>query len=173
MHSQSNSKKVDFVLVLDLAATNPLARAMSQFTDAEPRNPKGCHINHTIYAPISRSPIAASIELKQSFQARDPIIQLGIWVAAWHARMYALREQLIPLDDSWPSLVSVPLIQVTGYQWHVYFACDLKQSIDIYGPVNLGSTEDIISCYVLLFIASHPELGFNIFLQWYKSLVPV
>ncbi|KAI1112003.1 hypothetical protein F5Y14DRAFT_423303 [Nemania sp. NC0429] len=40
------------------------------------------HVNQTAYLPISKSPIAVSIETKAEGSPADALLQLSIWAAA-------------------------------------------------------------------------------------------
>ncbi|KAI1109567.1 hypothetical protein F5Y14DRAFT_455917 [Nemania sp. NC0429] len=116
----------------------------------------GTHLNQTDYTPLRYSPAA-----------------LGIWVAAWHKRMWQVRgfrhqtakltaderEQLIA--GTKPA-VSVPLIVVTAHEWEVYFACDDAAHITMYGPLSLGSTKDLLGAYARL--ASLEAIG-----EWIRT----
>ncbi|KAI0146815.1 hypothetical protein GGR57DRAFT_478399 [Xylariaceae sp. FL1272] len=154
VHSSSNSKKVDYALVLHLPDGSDLLNLVRDLAkEVAIRNGVTApHINQSTYTPIAYAPIAVSIETKTPFSPDDPLVQLGLWTAAWHKRMEHLRSHL-----SWSGvdgkeeqlLVSLPLIQVVGHQWHVYFACDEGKSIKMYGPVSLGSTESLMSIYAL------------------------
>ncbi|KAK9781969.1 putative PD-(D/E)XK nuclease-like domain-containing protein [Seiridium cardinale] len=155
VHSSSDSKKVDYALVLEMPDDSSLSNIVHTLTkeiaikDKEPAS----HVNQTTYLPVQYTPIAVSIETKAQFSAQDPLVQLGIWTAAWHKRMDYLRDHL-----SWGStssseqrlrLVTLPVIQVVGHQWHVYFAYDAGTSIVVHGPTTLGSTEKLLSLYAL------------------------
>jgi hypothetical protein len=181
MHTRTDSKKVDYVLVLDIADGTPLKTVISDLTQSAALDEDGLpsgdrpppHVNQTTYYPIRDSPIAVSIETKQDYSSRDPVLQLGIWVAAWHRRMMSLytARGLALLDeqfqnasniDQQPSsspqeaapmrakVVSLPLIVTTGHDWQVYFACDRDNSIEMYGPLRMGSTATLLDAYVLL-----------------------
>ncbi|KAH8753812.1 hypothetical protein F5883DRAFT_356436, partial [Diaporthe sp. PMI_573] len=104
-------------------------------------------VNQTTYYPIRDSPIAVSIETKQDYSSRDPVLQLGIWVAAWHRRMMSLYTAPAPMRAK---VVSLPLIVTTGHDWQVYFACDRDNSIEMYGPLRMGSSATLLDAYVLL-----------------------
>ncbi|KAI0513270.1 hypothetical protein F5B22DRAFT_611886 [Xylaria bambusicola] len=153
VHSSSSSKKVDYALVLRLPDDSTLSKLIrSLVNDVAIRDGESApHINQTTYLPVTYSPIAVSIETKPQFSSQDPLIQLGLWTAAWHKRMSYLRSQLDWSTTAAPQrLVSLPLIQVVGHHWHMYFACDLGSSIMLHGPVSLGSTESLMSMYTLL-----------------------
>ncbi|KAH8748989.1 hypothetical protein F5883DRAFT_582025 [Diaporthe sp. PMI_573] len=181
MHTRTDSKKVDYVLVLDVADGVPLKTVISDLTlraalDVDgflSRDTPPPHVNQTTYQPIRDSPIAVSIETKQDYSSRDPLLQLGIWVAAWHRRMRSLysARALALLDEQFqnastsddppssgpqnavparPKVVSLPLIVVTGHEWQIYFACDQDTSIEVYGPLRMGSTATLLDVYALL-----------------------
>ncbi|KAF2966635.1 hypothetical protein GQX73_g6918 [Xylaria multiplex] len=145
--NRGNFKRVDYVLVMDMPKTASLQKTISNLAFY-----CNCcelsHINQTTYRPIEKSLIAVSIKTKPSASSTEPLLQLGIWTAAWISRMYALRPSAS--RDPRP-LVSLPMIQVVGHDWAVYFACDMGSYIDVHGPMKLGSTETIISTYTLVF----------------------
>lgn len=143
---RSRGAKVDYTIVIDVSEDDPLRKKISQLIHRTEGLP---HVNQTAYLPLKDSPIAASIEAKVEMGAEDPMIQLGIWTVAWYQRMYDLREALVGAGPK-PQLVSVPIIQVVAHNWYVYFVCDATTSIEVYGPVSLGSTENMTSMYVLL-----------------------
>ncbi|KAI1261827.1 hypothetical protein F5Y18DRAFT_193707 [Xylariaceae sp. FL1019] len=156
---RSESKKVDYVLVLDLAETAPLRKTISDLVlQISVRDGTSVHVNQTDYAPICNSPIAVSIETKSKSAARDPLLQLGIWIASWNKRMVDLRSWMLVSrglvkdisEIEHPKLVSVPLILATGHDWEIYFACDQGHSIVIRGPVPLGSTSTTLKMFALL-----------------------
>ena len=153
VHSSSSSKKVDYALVLHLSngsALFKLVRDLANEVAVRDREPAP-HFNQTTYLPVAYAPIAVSIETKPQFSSQDPLIQLGLWTAAWHKRMSYLRSQLnwSAPDEAPPRLVSLPLIQVVGHHWHMYFACDSGEAIVMHGPVSLGSTESLMAMYAL------------------------
>ncbi|KAI1115410.1 hypothetical protein F5Y14DRAFT_410489 [Nemania sp. NC0429] len=181
MHTSADSKKVDYVLVLDILDGTPLKTTISHLTQKAAVQTQGAqrqgppaHVNQTTYRPIKDSPIAVSIETKQDYSSRDPLLQLSIWIGAWHRRMkflYSARcleilddlshtvdgsDRRPPIDHSSrtipsnPKLVSLPLIVATGHQWQVYFACDRDSSIELHGPLAMGSTGTILDVYILL-----------------------
>ncbi|KAI0410651.1 hypothetical protein F5X98DRAFT_87593 [Xylaria grammica] len=156
---RSESKKVDYVLVLDLDETVPLQSTLSDLAQQISIYGDGsAHVNQTSYPPVCNNPIAVSIETKTVSSPRDPVLQLAIWAAAWHKRMADLRSWMLMMQGSitdlsqarHPKLVSLPLIAVTGHDWDVYFACDEGQSIILRGPVPLGSTKSTLQIFALL-----------------------
>ncbi|KAJ8126387.1 hypothetical protein O1611_g7251 [Lasiodiplodia mahajangana] len=142
------TKKVDYVVVLKSLDDKPLQQAIQQAAFNKETNT--CYVNQIAYNPIFDAPIAVSIETKKSSSHDDRILHLGLWVAAWHKRMYALRQRSFSSPPPPLQLVSVPLIQVAGHDWNLYFACDSVSSISMYGPISLGSTRNILDLYALI-----------------------
>lgn len=141
---RSRSVRVDYVLALDIPEDAPLCRVIRKLVSYDLRS-----VNQTTYLPLRHSPIAMSIETKTDTSARDPILQLCIWTAAWYQRMYDLREDLIGAGPK-PPLVSVPVVQIVGHTWQAYFICDRGSYFELLGPVEIGSTQDVLSLYGLL-----------------------
>ncbi|KAI0520841.1 hypothetical protein F5B22DRAFT_598593 [Xylaria bambusicola] len=151
-------KKVDYVLVADVADPKMKTVIHEMVWDL---GISGCgtHFNQTEYLPLRYKPIAVTIETKGKSSTRDPLLQLGIWIAAWHERMLQVRtfrSQAVKLTAEERKelfsmkLVSVPLIVITSYEWGLYFACDHQSSIEMYGPISIGSTRSLLSAYALL-----------------------
>ncbi|KAF2965646.1 hypothetical protein GQX73_g7910 [Xylaria multiplex] len=155
IHSRSESKKVDYVLVMYIDDQEPLHRVISD-TTFEPQLGYG-YINQTLLSNLLYNPIAVSIKTKIASSREDPLLQLGLWTAAWHKRMATLRERRFPATPQAylagsrvpPKLVSVPLIEVIAHEWFMYFACDSGRSIDVYGPLHIGSTQSMLEVYSL------------------------
>ncbi|KAH9889755.1 hypothetical protein F4778DRAFT_390929 [Xylariomycetidae sp. FL2044] len=155
LQSRSSSKKVDFVLLLDLAESTPLQKTITTLVNslATAHNTLP-HVNHSTYKPLQYHLMAVSMETKK--QPTDPLLQLAIWIASWNDRMYYLRGQLNLQRQNSPShplpnaaLVPVPLLQAVGHNWSIYFVCDSESSIRIHGPFPIGSTDNLISLYAL------------------------
>lgn len=121
--NRSNSKKVDHVLAIDPLNNTPLDNVISFWTQHEAVNYRSLpYVNQTLYRALQKSVIACSIETKAEFQPNDPLLQLGIWTAAWHKRMHNLRRYILENSDL-PSdcqnrthlLPSTLLIEVVGH----------------------------------------------------------
>lgn len=166
IRSRVESKKVDYVLALDLPAGDPLReRALQLAESSAPKIDCANYVNQTIYEPLFENLIAVSIETKARANSKHPaesFVQLSVWVAAWHNRMEHLRIHLLQgnqpssaaqaADSKAPSnrLVSVPMIEVNQHDWSLYFACDEVDSIRTFGPIKIGSTVSVIEVYKLL-----------------------
>ncbi|KAI1421245.1 hypothetical protein F5Y12DRAFT_38763 [Xylaria sp. FL1777] len=153
----SDSKKVDYVVVVDVVKDAPLKKIILELI-LSAWDGALAHVNQTAYQAISESLIAVSIETKTISSSRDPLLQLAIWVAAWHQRMGQLRtirlRHAMRVNDNdlkQPKLVSVPLIVATGHDWDIYFACDEGSSITLRGPLRIGSTATDLQLHTLLY----------------------
>ncbi|KAI3326525.1 hypothetical protein HD806DRAFT_520368 [Xylariaceae sp. AK1471] len=160
--SRGDGKKVDYVLVIDPKDDTPLQKVIAYFIHNEAVSRDLLpHVNHTMYRPLKQSPIACSIETKVEFQPRDPLLQLGTWVAAWYKRMRSLRRYVFAESRAWhqdlwhpqrdlDKLPSTLLIEVANHDWRLFFACDRRTSIDIYGPLTIGSTRYLTEAFALV-----------------------
>lgn len=153
LHSRSDVKHVDYVLCMALP-DGRLKTAISELVNLTNVKDGGyMHVNQTAYAPLKKDLIAVSIGTKTERSSDDPLVQLGIWTASWHRRLCYLRHEAqrrygLPLPQR--RLVTVPLIQVVGHEWHLYFACFGVSSITVYGPMRMGSTETLLETYALV-----------------------
>ncbi|KAK7731556.1 hypothetical protein SLS53_008720 [Cytospora paraplurivora] len=154
-HTRSGSKKVDFALVLDPAPSTTLYTAvhavLARLQQTYPQLSQS--INSSGYSPLKSAPIAVLVETKTMTPNTDPLGQLGMIAAAFHRRLHTLPVQNAtgtrPITDT-GVIVTLPLISVTDHQWEVYFARDSGRTIQMVGPVELGSTRTLISTYMLL-----------------------
>lgn len=167
LQSRSDTKIVDYGLVMDLPGDSALQEALSDLATRVCIEGGRRHINQTAYQSIQDSVMAVSIETKTELSAVDPLLQLGVWTAAWYKRMGFLRREVFATSvasvhdeqqllqhrrlEQQRRLVPVPLIAIVGHQWDLYFACfDAATSITIHGPVKMGCTESILDIYVLV-----------------------
>ncbi|KAI0541323.1 hypothetical protein GGR58DRAFT_519419 [Xylaria digitata] len=155
-HSRSSVKRVDYVVVMDIFEETGLKariEEMNLFIWSQYEAPY--HINQTAYKAVADSPIALSIETRRAPPSDEPLLQLGIWVAAWHKRMTYMRQLLVThtigaeTEGFQQRLISVPLIQVIEHEWDMYFAC-FADKITLCGPVRMGSTASLVQLYALL-----------------------
>ncbi|KAI1276828.1 hypothetical protein F5Y07DRAFT_365179 [Xylaria sp. FL0933] len=155
VHSSSGTKKVDYVLVMQLHPENPLWKQIQTYAFKPEQG--FAYVNQTLQDSLLLHPIAASIETKPVLPQTDSLVQLGFWTAAWHQRMYTIRHKIFPLGSTedkpsskLPKLITLPLIAVKGHYWFIYYACDRGSSIEISGPANLGSTLTMADLYALI-----------------------
>ncbi|KAF6527977.1 hypothetical protein HZS61_008279 [Fusarium oxysporum f. sp. conglutinans] len=115
----TKSKMIDWGITM--RPSEYTAEHISEVLDSLPHNKRS--INQTIYGPVRNDPIAVSIETKiASGLIEEARGQLGLWVAAWHQRMRALR-----ISDE--QIITLPLILVMEHQWKLMFACDQGNAI--------------------------------------------
>ncbi|KAI1112385.1 hypothetical protein F5Y14DRAFT_422007 [Nemania sp. NC0429] len=162
--SNSDSRKVDYVVVVDAARDAPLRKTIVELALSawDEGAPAPAHVNQTIYPALSESLIAVSIVTGTGTgsPSADPLLRLAIWVAAWHRRMrelQSIRLRHCILTDHHDNereksarLISLPLLVVTGHYWDIYFACDEGGSITVRGPLRIGSTVTDAQLRVLL-----------------------
>lgn len=87
----------------------------------------GLGINHTDDLAFLRAPIAVTIGTKVGGGSlNEGRVQLGKWIAAWHARMAILG---VGGGDDGPLLPTLPLILTHDHQWSLYFAVDRGHKI--------------------------------------------
>lgn len=117
-----------------------------------------------------------SIETKTERSSEDPLIQLGIWTAAWHKRLCCLQSEVQRrrgLPPTEQRLVTVPLIQAVGHNWDLYFAC-FGASITLYGTYADGLYGHIVRHVHPADLPSGcPVMGPNNILQRYRGVDPM
>ncbi|KAK3311299.1 uncharacterized protein B0T15DRAFT_69627 [Chaetomium strumarium] len=85
-------RKVDYALLLQCRRDSQLHVAISQACFSLQSQIGGkSHVNETDYQKIQFKPIAVAIEAKRITAGGDRVVQLGLWTAAWHARMEQFR----------------------------------------------------------------------------------
>lgn len=99
---------------------------------------------------LALSPAAIHIETKRIGVKSDGKIQLGVWVSALHKRFYTLFGDDIKIP-------SIPLLIAEGPTWTLLLACQTEKgrpgkAITILGPMDIGNTKKVDSCYRLLAI---------------------
>ncbi|KAI0446722.1 hypothetical protein F4803DRAFT_502130 [Xylaria telfairii] len=157
-YNRSDSKKVDYVLVMDAKDNAPFRKVFNFVWNECLERDVLPHINQSVYRPLQLSPIACSIETKPELNLINPLVQLGTWVAAWHKRMHLLRQHMFGIGDELPTqkntdrgrLPTTLLIKVVNHEWRLYFACDRGSCIEACGPLSIGSTSNLMDAYVLL-----------------------
>ncbi|KAI0865113.1 hypothetical protein F4860DRAFT_527838 [Xylaria cubensis] len=150
------TKIVDLVLVLKLPESSNLQKKITKLIY---RVDKICrhHVNQTSYECVQKSVIALSVKARREFSGVDPLIQLGVWTAAWHKRMTFLRGCVLNahtpnLDKGEQDklLIPVPFITTVGPRWSLYFAFFESDSIRLRGPIITTVTTNIVNMYVLV-----------------------
>ncbi|KAF1998917.1 hypothetical protein P154DRAFT_536003 [Amniculicola lignicola CBS 123094] len=105
-------------------------------------------VNPTHYAPIRHEPIAISIKTNTpNCSEEGALVTLSMWVSA---HLNRLRIMLLSLEAGSPIEVALPLVYVSGDQWHLKFAFDREETIEIIESVLIGSTATLLGCYKIL-----------------------
>lgn len=127
---RTGHKKVDFAIVIDPEPGSPLHTAIEGIRSAMLRDtglPWLTSMNPSNYGPLREAPIAGIVETKVTTASVDPLVQLGLMVAAIHRRLHTLPVQ----GAVGPSAISEtgvlapwPLLVITDHRWELFFACD-------------------------------------------------
>ncbi|RWA05847.1 hypothetical protein EKO27_g9250 [Xylaria grammica] len=141
------SKLVDYALHLVPARHTPLADAIDHFVAAQA--PGMRTVAPTMYDPVRRRPQAVAIETKAVNSASDPLVQLTVWAQATFTRFRQLIESSHGGKQTMPVL-TLPLIEVRGHEWHLWFSQDAAQTFELYGPLMIGSTETVLNTFKLV-----------------------
>ncbi|TQW06741.1 Methyltransferase type 11 [Cordyceps javanica] len=116
----------------------------------------------TLYSPLRSCPAPIFIETKTATatSGSDGSVQLGVWLAAWHARMRSLAPASAPSER----MLTLPMIQLIGNVWLVMHAVDEGAQIRVvYSPKRtIGETNSLLGIYELR--ASLQALG-----RWVKD----
>ncbi|KAF4472843.1 exostosin 3 [Fusarium albosuccineum] len=163
-YDMTKSKMIDWGITIRPSGST--AQHISKVLDTLPHHKRS--INQTIYGPVRDDPIAVSIETKiASGLIEEARGQLGLWVAAWHQRMTALRTS----DEQ---IITLPLILVMEHEWKLMFACDQGNAIHIAENIIMGETRDLVGMYrivgVLRALASWIETEYAAWLDRWLGL---
>ncbi|POS68888.1 hypothetical protein DHEL01_v212718 [Diaporthe helianthi] len=127
---KTGHKKVDFAIVVDPEPGSTLHKAIEDIRLTMLRDtglPWLTSMNPSNYGPLREALIAGVVETQVTTASTDPLVQLGLMVAAIHRRLHTLPVQ----GAAGPSAISKtgvlppwPLLAITGHRWELYFACD-------------------------------------------------
>ncbi|KAL8904219.1 MAG: hypothetical protein Q9207_003407 [Kuettlingeria erythrocarpa] len=130
-------------LFLDEPVCDLISKAFRNINDYEQSlNQSMSYIRHT--------PLLLDFELKKTNQARDPQVQLAIWLAA----AYLKRKH-----HGWNTSIPMPGLVVNGHEWNFYIAFERDNGLILIGPERFGSTAKIASTWEILY-------RLNILVQW-------
>jgi len=109
---------------------------------ASPRKLQGTS-NPSEYSYLCYQPVVLSIETRSLDDgSKHGEVQLSVWVIVYYNRLRRLIEN--------PVTMTLPLLLVTDARWKLYLATDLEHEIHLINAVDIGTTEDIIGCYIIL-----------------------
>ncbi|EJT81722.1 hypothetical protein GGTG_01698 [Gaeumannomyces tritici R3-111a-1] len=138
-------KMVDFALVLSESEGTPLGSAILNAVRAAAPDERS--VNQSTYMPLTLRPLGVSIETKASTNLAEGRVQLGLWAAAWFARMQALIS-VMPAAKGIPT--AMPVILVFEHRWALSFVCDRGVKFEFIGEVLIGDTRSLVGLYKLL-----------------------
>ncbi|KAI1735978.1 hypothetical protein F4680DRAFT_452430 [Xylaria scruposa] len=98
---------------------------------------------------------AISIAARSNSEQQEPLVRLGIRTAAWHE--YIMKNSAKPRKS-----MLIPVIKICDHNWIMYYACDSGYSVDMYGPMRLGSTHSVLDASVLI-------SSLQLLKQWIKT----
>ena len=115
-------------------------------------------------------PIFANIEVKRPNTDRDPLIQLGTWIAAEFKKR---KREGYSLD------MPVLAIEIEGDIWnlHMVFALDNAVDSDAFeckfvGPVEMGSTKSLLGVYqILARLCGCADWGVGEYQTWFNEQI--
>ncbi|KAF2811515.1 uncharacterized protein BDZ99DRAFT_384502 [Mytilinidion resinicola] len=149
--------------LVDLAVNliPPTGIDMNQWLTYQP--PKYRTVNQSLSASLTHNPTVITIEVMTS-QGTEvaAMVQVGIWVSAWHERVQRLR-------DSRLSTVTLPVIITSVHEWKLYFAVDRGESIEMLRfPGEIGGTLSLQKIYRLLAVLRRlGKYGMDVYEPWF------
>ncbi|KAL8920428.1 MAG: hypothetical protein Q9172_004500 [Xanthocarpia lactea] len=101
---------------------------------------------------IKMNPLFLDMELKKANQTRDPLVQLGMWMAG----LFEKRRH-----HGWDQSVPMPGLVIDGPQWSLYIGYARGDGVVMMAcdPLRFGSTEDIAGTFEIIY-------KLNILVQW-------
>ncbi|KAL8419961.1 hypothetical protein RB594_002929 [Gaeumannomyces avenae] len=141
----AGGKMVDFALVLSESEETPLGSAILNAIRAVALDEQS--VNQSTYMPLTLRPLGVSIETKVSTSTAEGRVQLGLWTAAWFARM----QEWISIKPAAKGIpTAMPVILVFEHRWELSFVCDRGVKFEFIGEVLIGDTRSLVGLYKLL-----------------------
>ena len=97
-------------------------------------------LNQT-FSFISDYPIIFEIEVKKTYQAHDPLVQLADWASGG-----LLKKRAMGWDRSMP----MPGIAVEGHLWQLYLFFESGSSLIMMGPMEFGNTASLEGTWLIM-----------------------
>ncbi len=72
----------------------------------------------TNVGPLKLRPTGVTFETKVTSSTTDPLLQLGVWVAAWYERVC----HMLAVSGRNDAVVPLPLVTIIEDEWRIYFA---------------------------------------------------
>ncbi|KAL9592182.1 MAG: hypothetical protein Q9179_006972 [Wetmoreana sp. 5 TL-2023] len=150
------SKKIDLAIGLNLLEFKQEELQKHKYL-LEPAHPSVNQVQNYFHL----MPMFVNIEVEKKHQNRDPLIQLGAWVAAEFNKRQA---------EDWPIDIPVVVVAIEQDEWHLYIVHNVtkpdgKFDLRFVGPKSLGNTLDYEGIfrilYVLCTLAKWEEEGYR------------
>jgi hypothetical protein len=162
----SANKKIDFAmgLALDYEETTALQNGTCRV-----RHPhkSGMSINQTLSC-WSHVPMYLNIEVKKKNVAEDPMVQLGIWVAAEF-----MKRQLEGYDMEM-SIFAIEIQEDVWNFWQAFAVVEDSTLTGVYfvGPESMGDTKSELGVFKILYVLNGlAEWADTIFREWVRREV--
>lgn len=156
-------KRIDAAIGLDLSSTKHAILAGGVYSEGSLPS-----INQTA-SFVNFTPMFVNIEVKRQNTDRDPLIQLGAWIAAEFTKR---KREGYGLD------MPVLAIEIEGDDWklHMVFAVNDLESdtfqCNFVGPIEMGSTRTIVGVFQILdMLCRCADWGTGEFQQWFNGEV--
>lgn len=107
------------------------------------------------------------MEVKKKYQNRDPLIQLGSWVAA------ELRKRRA---EGWPMEMPVVAIAIDQDEWQLYIVHHVPKDdgsfeVRFIGPRSMGNTLDYEGIFRILYVlCSLAKWGEEVYRPWFYEV---
>ncbi|KAI4169098.1 MAG: hypothetical protein LQ348_007354 [Seirophora lacunosa] len=156
------NKKIDLAMGLDLLQSQEEELEERQYS-LQPNYPS---INQ-VQSYFHLTPMFVNIEVKKEHQARDPLIQLGAWVAAEFNKRHA---------EHWPMDMPVVAIEIDQDKWSMYIVHhvprdDGRFNLRFLGPKPMGSTSEIEGIFRILYIlCTLGKWGEEVYRGWFYGV---
>lgn len=108
-----------------------------------------------------------NIEVKKRHQSRDPMIQLGAWVAAEFNKRRA---------EGWPMDMPVVAIAIDQDEWNMYIVHHVSENegkfdLRFVGPKPIGTTSEIEGIFRILYIlCTLAKWGEEVYRGWFYGV---
>ncbi|KAL9014008.1 MAG: hypothetical protein Q9173_001333 [Seirophora scorigena] len=156
------NKKIDLAIGLDLLQSQQEELEERQYS-LQPNYPS---INQ-VQSYFHLTPMFVNIEVKKKHQARDPLIQLGAWVAAEFNKRRA---------EEWPMDMPVVAIAIDQDEWTMYIVHhvpkdDGRFNLRFLGPKPVGTTSEIEGIFRILYIlCTLAKWGEEVYRGWFYGV---
>jgi hypothetical protein len=121
-HDQVVKKMIDYAIVMG----DPLVHENAVIGKLK-SSPALSSVNSIEYPPLRHEPIAISIVTKTpNGNSEEALVQLSVWASA---HLNRLRSMLPLSQEGLPIEVALPLVSVSGEQWHLKFALDQHDTV--------------------------------------------